>query len=71
MVFHDEIHAARPEQILLGVDLVIVVSSALIHPRIDVGERYRAIVLLVNLDRRCNFHILPRLMIVQLISFSG
>ena len=50
MVFHDEIHAARPAQILLRVDLVIVVAPAFIHPSIDVGERYRAIVRLVNLE---------------------
>jgi len=50
VVFHDEIHAARPAQILLRVDLVIVVAPAFIHPSIDVGERYRAIVRLVNLE---------------------
>jgi hypothetical protein len=50
MVFHNEIHAACPAQILLGVSLVIVVSPAFIHPSIDVGERYKAIVRLVNLE---------------------
>ncbi len=44
VAFHDKVYAARPAQILLGVDLVIVVSPASIHPSIDVGERYRAIV---------------------------
>ena len=48
-MFHDGIKAARPAQILVGVDLVIVVAPA-IHPSIDVGERYRAIVRLVNLE---------------------
>ncbi len=50
MVFHDEIYAERPAQI--RVDLVIVVAPAFIHPSIDVGDWYRAIVLvhLVNLD---------------------
>ena len=49
-MFHDEIHAARPAQILLRVDLVIVVAPALVHPSIDVGEWYRAVVRLVNLE---------------------
>ena len=52
VVLHNEIHAARPAQIFAGVDLVIVVAPAIIHPSIDVGDWYRAIVLvhLVNLD---------------------
>ena len=50
VVFHDEIKAARPAEILVRVDLVIVVAPAFIHPSIDVGERYRAIVRLVNLE---------------------
>jgi hypothetical protein len=50
VVFHNKIHASSPAKILLGVDLVIVVSPAFIHPTIDVGERYRAVVRLVNLE---------------------
>ena len=49
-MFHDELHAARPAQILVCVDLVIVVAPAFIHPSIDEGERYRAIERLVNLE---------------------
>ncbi len=37
-------------QIFFGVDLVIVVASAFIHPSINVGEQYRAIVRRVNLE---------------------
>ena len=50
VVFHDDIDAARPAQILCGVDLVIVAAPAFIQPSIDVGERYSAIVRLVNLE---------------------
>ena len=50
MVFHDEIKAARPAQILVCVNLVIVVAPALIHPIINVGEWYRAVVRLGNLE---------------------
>ena len=50
VVLHNEIHAARSAQILAGVDLVIVVAPAIIHPSIDVGERYRAFVRLVKLE---------------------
>ena len=50
MVFHDEINVARPAQILSSAHLVIVVAPAFIHPSIDVGERYRAIVRRVNLE---------------------
>ena len=50
VVFHDEIKAARPAQIVVRVDLVVVVAPAFTHPSIDVGERYRAIVRLVNLE---------------------
>ena len=50
VVFHDKIKAARPAQILVCVDLAIVVSPAFIHPSIDVGEWYRAVVCLVNLQ---------------------
>ncbi len=41
VVFHDEINAARPAQIVSSVYLVIVVAPAFIHPSIDVGEQYR------------------------------
>ena len=47
MVFQDKINAVRPAQIVSGGDLVIVVAPSFIHPSIDVGERYRAIVRLV------------------------
>ena len=47
VIFHDEIKAARPAQILECVDLVIVVAPAFIHPSIDVGEWYRAVVVLL------------------------
>ena len=50
VVFQDVIKVARPAQILMCVDLIIVVAPAFIHPSIDVGERYRAIVRLVNLE---------------------
>ena len=50
VVLHNEIHAARPAQIFAGVDLVIVVAPAIIHPSIDVGERYRAFLRLVKLE---------------------
>ena len=50
VVFHGEIKAARPAQILVCVDLVIVVASAFIHPSIDVGEWYRAVVRLGNFE---------------------
>ncbi len=49
-VIQGEIHAARPVQIVAGVDLVIVVAPAFIHPGINVGERYWAIVPLVKLE---------------------
>ena len=49
-MFHDEIKAARPAEILVRVDLVIVVAPAFIHSSIDEGERYRAIERLVNLE---------------------
>ena len=68
VVFHDVSKAARPAQILVCVKLVIVVSPAFIHPSIDVGEWYRAVVRLVNLEfsvaedpgRRLNL-VMPRL----------
>ena len=50
VVFHDEIKAARPAQILVCVDLVTVVAPAVIHPSINVDEWYRAVVRLVNLE---------------------
>ncbi len=34
----------------LGVDLVTVIAPALIHPSVDEGERYRALVRLVKLE---------------------
>jgi hypothetical protein len=53
VVLHNEIHAARPAQIFAGVDLVLVIAPAIIHPSIDVGERYRAFVrLVIRLDGR-------------------
>ena len=47
MVFHDVSKAALPAQILVCVNLVIVVAPAFIHPSIDVGEWYRAVVVLL------------------------
>jgi len=50
VVIQDKIHATRPAQIVAGVDLVIVIAPAFIHPGINVGKRYRARVPLVNLE---------------------
>ena len=50
VVFHDVSTAARPAHILVCVNLVIVVALAFIHPSIDVGEWYRAVVRLGNLE---------------------
>ena len=50
VVFQDVFKAARPAKILLCVCLVIVVAPAFVHPSIDVGEWYRAVVRLVNLE---------------------
>ena len=55
VVLHNEIHAARPAQIFAGVDLVIVIAPAIIHPSIYVGERYRAFVRLVKLEFSVDF----------------
>ena len=50
VVFHDVSKAARPAQILVCVNLVIVVAPAFINPSIDIGEWYRAVVRLGNLE---------------------
>jgi hypothetical protein len=50
VLFHDKINAVRPAQIVSGVNLVIVIASVFINPSVDVGEQYRAIVRLVNLE---------------------
>ena len=39
VVFHDEIEAAHPAQILVYVDLIIVVAPAFIHPRNQINVR--------------------------------
>ncbi len=50
VVYHYKIHAARPAQIVSGVDLEIVVAPAFMHPSIDVDEWHRAIEGLVDLE---------------------